>query len=145
MLFAECHLCEVLIMLSVANKPIMLSVINYAECDYAECHYAECRYAECHYAECRYAECRYAECHYAECHYTKCHYAECCYAECHGAMDRACLSWSIRVLQVKKNLLRKMKKKVRRRDEEKIMFQYVNELWANVINFLRREFRNVCI
>ncbi len=28
-------------MLSVANKPIVLSVVN-AKCRYAECHYAEC-------------------------------------------------------------------------------------------------------
>jgi hypothetical protein len=35
--YAECRLCCVLLMLSVA----------YAECQYAECHYAECLFAEC--------------------------------------------------------------------------------------------------
>ncbi len=39
--YAECHLCQVSLMLSVANQAF------YAECLYAECQYAECRYAEC--------------------------------------------------------------------------------------------------
>jgi hypothetical protein len=46
----------IVILLSVANKPIVLSRCG------------ECRYAERRYAEHRYAERRYAECHYAECH-----------------------------------------------------------------------------
>jgi hypothetical protein len=62
------------IMLSVKNKPFMLSVImlnvlyavSHISTIYAQCHYDEVRYAECHYAEIRYAECRYAECGYAE-------------------------------------------------------------------------------
>jgi hypothetical protein len=39
--YAEGHLCQLSLMLSVANQAF-----------YTECLYAECRYAECHYAEC---------------------------------------------------------------------------------------------
>jgi hypothetical protein len=54
-------------MLSVTNKPIMLSVIilcvMYAECPkqtlYVECHYAECHYAECRGAALIYPNHRY--------------------------------------------------------------------------------------
>ena len=40
--YAECHLCQVSLMFSVANQAF------YAECLYAECRYAECLHAECH-------------------------------------------------------------------------------------------------
>ncbi len=40
-IYAKCQFC------SVANKPIMLSIIM------PKCHYVECRYAECRYAKCR--------------------------------------------------------------------------------------------
>jgi hypothetical protein len=43
--------CGLSFMLTVVNKPFMLSVILL-------CRYAECRYAECHYAERRYDDCR---------------------------------------------------------------------------------------
>ena len=43
-------------MLSVINKPFMLSVINRPL--YADYHFAGYNYAECCYAEYRYAKCR---------------------------------------------------------------------------------------
>jgi hypothetical protein len=64
--YAECHVFDIVMLSVIMLSVFMLSVII-AECHYAECHYAERYYTACHYAECHYAECHYAECHYAEC------------------------------------------------------------------------------
>jgi hypothetical protein len=95
--YAECHLCCMSFMLSVANKRAML---KNAECRCAECHHAECRYAECHYAECHCAECHYAACRCAECRYAECCCAEHRYAECHRLARYAVFELSVFTMNV---------------------------------------------
>jgi len=64
-------------MLSVTNKPFMLSVIRQNVIMLCDCHYSDYCYADCSYGDCHYADCHYADCQYSDCHYADCHYSEC--------------------------------------------------------------------